>query len=70
MWSSKLGGLGVIGKAAAKFMAIPTSLFYLEEIFGPTCRISETVSSLVLKLGLHFVVGWISFSLVNQTFHL
>ena len=23
----------------------------------PACRISETVSSLVLKLGLHFVVG-------------
>ena len=23
----------------------------------PTCRISETVSSLILKLGLHFIVG-------------
>ena len=25
----------------------------------PACCISETVSSLVLKLGLHLVVGWI-----------
>ena len=29
-----------------------------EEFSGlPACRISETVSSLVLKLGLHIVVG-------------
>ena len=41
-------------------MVLPHSLIYREEEEYsdlPACRISETVSSLVLKLGLHIVVG-------------